>query len=70
MAVLREARVEHRLQDLQNSLLDKSVEHCRNAKLAHSSARFRDELLFHLRIRCTAPVWRIGAEGRSFVAWK
>ena len=21
-------------------------------------------------IRCTAPVWRIGAEGRSFVAWK
>ena len=37
VAMLREGGVEHRLQDLQDALLDKPVERGRNAELAHTS---------------------------------
>jgi hypothetical protein len=38
VTVLREGRVEAGLQDLQERLLDESVEHRRDAKLAHPAA--------------------------------
>jgi len=44
VTVLREARVESRLQDLQKGLLDESVEHRRDAKLAHLSVALWNEL--------------------------
>src|SRR4051794_5887470 len=42
VAVFRERRVPAALQDLQNRLLDQTIQHGGNAKLAHPSVRFGD----------------------------
>src|SRR6185369_9154821 len=48
VAAFREGRVEYRLQNLQQGLLDESVEHGRDAKLSHPTIALRNQLLFHL----------------------
>jgi len=54
VAVVGKARIESRLQDLQQGLLDETVEHRRNAKLAHPAAALRDLPPQH-RLRSIAP---------------
>ena len=53
--MLREARVEAGLQDLQERLLDESVEHRRNAELAHPAAALRYLLSSHRLRAGTSP---------------
>ena len=45
---------------------DWTLRECARAKIRVIVKR----ILNKCGIRCTDPVWRIGAEGRSFVAWK
>jgi len=46
IAVVGEAGIEQRLQDLQQGLLDEAVQHGGDAPLALAPSRLRDELLF------------------------
>src|SRR5690606_6748429 len=54
IAVLAEPRVEDRLQDLQEGLLNEPVEHRRDAELTLAPTGLGDELAFHWR-RAIAP---------------
>ena len=61
VAVLREARVESRLQHIQNELLDKAIEHRRDAKLAHPAVLLRYLVLAHRR-RLIRPLKKLLAQ--------
>ena len=54
VAVLREGRIEERLQDLQQRLLDEAVKHGRNPQLPDPAARLRNLVPPH-RLRLVGP---------------